>query len=102
MLPFVIVCRLARTDSKSGQCSASCSVVVSLPLYYTGILNRNAIGRTINHVDAYTHKLSQSTSQSSNSIGQYNILYYITIRTYAPLSLQHPKLTLTRSLRLKL
>ena len=29
VLPFVIDCKLARTDSKSGQCSTSCNVVVS-------------------------------------------------------------------------
>ena len=77
MLLFVIVCKLARTDCKSGQYSASCSVVVSLPLYYTGILNRNAMSNYRMHTDtSYPEVLFKAL------ILLVNIMYYITIRTY--------------------
>ena len=51
ILPFSIDCKLARTDSKSGRCSTSCSVVVSLfaALYYTNIECENK------HINCYVY-----------------------------------------------
>ena len=45
MLLFVIVCKLARTDSESGQCTTSCSVAVLqfAAQYYTSILAKMCV-----------------------------------------------------------